>query len=219
MLNAVCQKQYASQHVFLDSLTHNPPPSRKCITHSSSRVLHENIQDWESTNIWQLINKLTDDKEFNSKYSMSFLCTVNILTYSCCTEPSGRVSANVYFYIYTLFRCAPTFSPKTLTDVGASESRLNVYCHDRVVCPNCLHTACISMYWTLQYVLQTKSKSMRFRAPPSSVLTVSHLDANYSFSFQPSASSCGGRGQGLWLIVPDLLNEAEKVNLLPVAFI
>ncbi len=47
-------------------------------------------------------------------------------------------------------------------DVGASESKFKAHYHDGVICPNCVHTACNSMYFVKAAAVHTTSKKHQF---------------------------------------------------------
>ncbi len=72
------------------------------------------------------------------------------------------ISESVNFYICIPFLCTPKFHAEAPTDRRASASKFKMHCHDRAVCPSCLHTACISMYFVRAAVVCTTSKKQKY---------------------------------------------------------
>ncbi len=77
----------------------------------------------------------------------------------------------------------PKFCAKAATDLGASESKFKAHYHEGVVCPNCLHTACNSMYFII--------KHYRYKAK------VCDLECTLSFWLDHSPRNASG---AYWLI-------------------
>ncbi len=67
------------------------------------------------------------------------------------------------FYLrkHSCSACTPNFHTKAATDIRASESKIHKHCHGGVVCPNCMHTACNSMYFERAGAVHTKSKKQK----------------------------------------------------------
>ncbi len=103
----------------------------------------------------------TDESTFKCKYyTFRITCIWTIITLEWLRKHS---------YV----TCILKFHAKAVTNVAASESKFKVHYHDRAVCSSCLHTA-FSMYsmYFVQYVLQVKSKTMRFGMHPESTSKV-----------------------------------------------
>ncbi len=72
------------------------------------------------------------------------------------------MSANVNFYICIPFLFSPKFCAKAPTDSRSAESKFKAYCHERAVCPSCVHTACNSMYFVRAAAVCTICKKQKY---------------------------------------------------------
>ncbi len=54
------------------------------------------------------------------------------------------------------------FCAKAVTDLEASELKFKMHYHDGVVCPNCMHSACNSMYFVRAAAVCTTSKQQKY---------------------------------------------------------
>ncbi len=66
------------------------------------------------------------------------------------------------FYICIPFLCTPKCHAWAPTDRRASELKFKAHCHDRAVCPSCMHTVCNSMYFVRAAAVCTKSKKQKY---------------------------------------------------------
>ncbi len=154
--------QYASQHAFSGRSDPQSSAQRK-ICHIRHGFLLNNKQSRESTNIWKLSDRMTsaaktDDSSFKCKNSN------DQLIYNCSFAAQSQVinECNVNFYVCIPFLCTPKFHAKAPMTRSASESKFKAHCHDRAVCPTCMHTACNSMYFVRAAAVCTASKKQKY---------------------------------------------------------
>ncbi len=101
-----------------------------------------------------------------------------IYDYSIAAQSSGRMSANVNFYICIPFLYAQEFDAKAPTDGRASESKFKAHCLDRAVCPSCMYTACNSMYLVRAAAVCIVSKEQKHAIWNAPYESQSSLDNN-----------------------------------------
>ncbi len=150
---AVFKPACFSDHPDPQSFAHLKKP------HICHAVLHRYKQSRESAHIWQLIDRMTDDSTCKCKNS----CVQLIYWYTVAVQSQVDKCVQMLTFIFAFsFLCSPKFHAKAATDVSASESQFKAYCRDKAVRPNCLHTACNSMYFEKAAAVCTTSKQQKY---------------------------------------------------------